>query len=224
MSRRANHNIAGSNRREFRVTDSSSSRLGLLLLFVAVAGISGCNGGSTAITAPKLDPAAVATAAISEYDTNSDGAIDKKEAKLSALDPAAGWDGDGNGKISEAEISDRLTRYEQISPGIQSMTCRVFYRGRPMEGAKVVFEPEAFLGDLVEEGTGITDIEGVAEMVAEDIVKEDPTLRGIRASLYKVRITHADVELPARYNTDTELFFELSPIEMIDPPVFKLKK
>ena len=92
-----------------------------------------------------------------------------------------------------------------------------------MEGAEVVFEPEGFLGGSVEEGTGTTDMEGVAEMVAEEIVKDDPTLRGIRASLYKVRITHPDVKLPAKYNDDTELFFELSPIEMIDPPTFKLK-
>lgn len=93
-----------------------------------------------------------------------------------------------------------------------------------MEGAEVVFEPEAFLGDLVEVGTGTTDLEGTAEMVAEDIVKEDPTLRGIRASLYKVRITHPDVDLPAKYNTETTLFFENSPTEMISPPVFVLKK
>jgi len=224
MSRQDNHNIAQvSNRREIRVNYSSSYRLRMLVLFAMAFCLCGCTGGSKTIAAPKLDPATVAAAAIGEYDTNSDGEIDKKEAKLSALDPAAGWDSDANGKISETEISDRLAHYEKLSPGIQSMTCRVFYRGRPLEGAEVIFEPEAFLGDSVEEGSGTTDLEGVAEMVAEEIVKDDPTLRGIRASLYKVRITHPDVDLAAKYNTDTTLFFELSPIEMIDPPIFKLK-
>lgn len=185
--------------------------------------LSGCMGGGSPIDAPKLDPAAVAAAAISQYDTDSDGSISKAEAKTSALDPKAGWDSDGDGKISESEISERFTRYEKLAPGIQAMTCTVVYRGRPLPSAEVVFEPEAFLGESVEVGTGTTDLEGMAEMVAEDIVKEDPTLRGIRASLYKVRITHPDIDLPAKYNEDTTLFFENSPVEMISPPVFKLK-
>ena len=66
-------------------------------------------------------------------------------------------------------------------------------------------------------------MDGYAEMVADEVVKNDPTLRGIRASLYKVRITHPKVDLPAKYNDETTLFFELSPMEMIDPPVFILK-
>lgn len=195
-----------------------------MILFGGLAvALSGCPDGGGTITAPKLDPAAAAAAAVQEYDSDSDGFIDKTEAKASVLDPAAGWDADGDKKISEDEIRERLDRYEKLSPGIQSMTCTVRYRGRPLADADVVFEPEAFLGGAVEVGTGTTDIEGVAEMVAQEVVKNNPTHRGIRASLYKVRITHPEVELPAKYNDETTLFFELSPMDMIDPPVFTLK-
>ena len=185
--------------------------------------LSGCPEGGGTISAPKLNPAAAAANAIAEYDANSDGLIDKTEAKASVLDPTKGWDADGDKKISEDEIRERLDRYEKLSPGIQSMTCTVFYRGRPLPDADVVFEPEAFLGGAVEVGTGTTDLEGVAEMVAEEVVKNNPTHRGIRASLYKVRITHPEVDLPAKYNDETTLFFELSPMDMIDPPRFSLK-
>ena len=191
--------------------------------FVCLLFAAGCTGGGDPIAPPKVDPATAAAAALSEYDTDSDGKISKSEAKLSALDPAAGWDSDGDGGISETEITERLTRYEALAPGIQSMTCTVVYRNRPLEGAEVIFEPESFLGGSVETGSGTTDLEGTAEMVAQDIIKDDPTLRGIRASLYKVRITHPDVNLPAKYNDETTLFFELSPAEMVNPPVFRLK-
>ena len=185
--------------------------------------LTGCPGGSAPIAAPKVDPADAAAAAMAEYDTNKDGKISNSEAKLTALDPKLGWDADGDGSISESEISDRLTTYEAMQPGIQSMTCRVIYRRQPLRDAEVVFEPEGFLGDSIETATGTTDVEGYAEMVAEEVVKNDPTLRGIRASLYKVRITHPEVNLPAKYNDETVLFFELSPMEMIDPPVFNLQ-
>ena len=64
-----------------------------------------------------LDPAEAAAAAISEYDTDNDGAISVSEAKSSALDPKAGWDADGDKKISAEEIQARLERYEKVKPG-----------------------------------------------------------------------------------------------------------
>lgn len=174
--------------------------------------------------APTVDPVAAAAAAIAEYDTDSDGSISKDEAKASAMDPKAGWDADEDGAISESEIVERLEMYEAMKPGIQSLTCTVVFRGRPLRDADVVFEPEAFLGGAIEVATGTTDGNGIAELVIEEVLKEDPMLRGIRAALYKVRVTHPEVEIGAKYNDETTLFFELSPMDMIDPPVFKVGK
>lgn len=183
----------------------------------------GCSSGGSAVVAPKIDPVEAAAAAIAEYDANSDGSISSDEAKVSALDPKFGWDADGDGDISEQEIVDRLTMYEALKPGINMMTCSVLYRGRPIQGATVTFEPEGFLGDAIEVATGTTDIDGTAEMVAEEILAKDPTLRGIRAGLYKVRVTHPEVKISPKYNEETTLFFELSPMDMIQPPVFRVK-
>ena len=194
-----------------------------LFLLSLLALVCGCSRGAPAVSAPKVDPSTAAAAAIAEYDANSDGKISSTEAKQTALDPKKGWDSDADGSISEKEIADRLTNYEAMMPGIQSMTCRVIYRGRPLPDAEVIFEPESFLGGVIETASGTTDSEGVAEMVAEEVVKKDPTLRGIRAAMYKVRITHGKVKLPPKYNDETTLFFELSPMEMIDPPTFLLK-
>lgn len=184
---------------------------------------SGCGLSSSKVVAPPVDPAEAASRAMEEYDTNSDGKIDKTEAKQTVLDAKAGWDADGDGSISEDEIRERLERYEALKPGIQSMTCTVLWRNRPLENAEVVFEPEAFLGESVEMANGTTDENGIAELVAEEVAKEDPTLRGIRAALYKVRITHPDLDIPARYNTETTLFFELGPMDMVLPPTFRMK-
>lgn len=183
----------------------------------------GCSGSNSAISKPKVDPAAAAAAAIAEYDADSDGVISATEAKVSCLDPKFGWDTDGDGKIAEQEIVERLTMYEALKPGIQMMSCTVIFRGRPLEGAEVTFEPEAFLGDTIEVATGTTDQNGVAAMVAEEVAAKDPTAKGMRAALYKVRITHDQQKIKPKYNDETTLFFELSPMDMIQPPTFKLK-
>ena len=42
--------------------------------------------------------------------------------------------------------------------------------------------------------------------------------------LYAVRITHPTVDIPAKYNTETELFVELSPMDMQnETPTFNIK-
>ena len=60
-------------------------------------------------------------------------------------------------------------------------------------------------------------------MVAREIFLSDPTLRGIRVALYRVKITHPEIELAEEYNKETTLFFELSPMDMIDPPTFDVQ-
>ena len=190
-------------------------------LFVLAFFVIGCT--KAPVKAPSIDPANSAVLAIAEYDANDDGMIDKTEAKKSALDPKKGWDSDGDGAISAEEIQTRLEKYESMRPGLQSLACTVMFRGKELPDATVTFEPESFLGEAVTMGEGTTDSYGSTEIISPDIAKEDPTLRGVRCGLYKVKITHPKLDIPKRYNEDTTLFFELSPFENVLMPTFQIR-
>lgn len=200
----------------------NKSLCGIRMFLIAASGILfGCS--KAPVKAPSIDPVAAAELAIQEYDTDADGKISGSEAKSSALDAEAGWDSDGDGAISAAEIQSRLERYEQLKPGLQTISCTVRYRDDYLHNAHVVFEPEAFLGAAVVMAEGTTDGYGQTEIVAPSILKEDPTLRGMRAGLYKVRITHPELNIPKKYNEDTTLFFEISPMDNLVMPAFHLR-
>ena len=136
----------------------------------------------------------------------------------------AGWDTDRDNKISAEEIQARLELYEARKPGMIEQTCKVFLNNVPLDGAEVVFEPEEFLGGSIETARGTTDANGTASLIIPEVVEQDPTLTGLRTGLYKVKITHPGVEIPPKYNEQTTLTIELSPIENIIPPVFRLRK
>jgi len=183
----------------------------------------GCDESAQLLETPALDPGKAATAAIAQYDTDNNGQISAAEAKDSALNPKSGWDADRNGQISEEEIRTRLELYEARKPAMIEISCNVYLNNVPLDGAEVVFEPEEFLGGSVETARGTTDANGSASMMIPEIVEQDPTLTGLRTGLYKVKITHANVQIPARYNEETTLTLELSP-ENILTPVFKLRR
>ena len=189
-----------------------------LLLLVAC-----CGCEPPAVTAPPFEPVKAAELAMQEYDTNGDGKIDKTEAKKTVMDPKKGWDNDGDGSITAEEIQARLERYEQLKAGIQTIACTVKWRGDYLPNAEVLFEPEAFLGESIVPAEGTTDGYGQAEIIAPSIAAEDPTLQGMREGLYRVRITHPDVKIPKRYNEETTLFFELSPMDNTLMPTFNLR-
>ena len=193
--------------------------ISLLLLFLLTC--LGCSEGT--ISAPPIDAETSAELALQEYDTDSDGKISKAESKKTALDPKKGWDSDGDGAISAEEIQQRLERYEQLKAGLQTLTCTVRYRGDFLPDAEVLFEPEAFLGEAASSAEGKTNSYGQAEIVSAAIAAEDPTLRGIRCGLYKVKITHPELKVPKKYNEDTTFFFELSPFDNVLMPTFELR-
>ncbi len=183
--------------------------------------IVGCDSDPT-LTSPKFNPEEAAAKAIEAYDSDSDGQISKAESRKCALDPKAGWDANNDGNIDETEIADRLTTYEAMKPGLRTnASCTVLFKNRPLVGAEVVYEPEEFMGGAVCSASGTTDEEGIASIIADEL--EDPTIPGIHTGLYRVRITHPDKDLAAKFNSETELFVELSPLDMMTKsPVFKL--
>jgi hypothetical protein len=176
--------------------------------------VCGCSFGPSRVEVPQLDPAGAASAAVEQYDSDKDGNISQNE---SAACPAlAGafklYDTNQDGSLSKAELQSRLDA--MLGSGIGRMPCMVVvYAGdssRPIEGAKVRVVPEAFLAGAVQPGEGVTNDRGIAKPVTIDA---PPGLPGIELGQYRVQITHDSLKIPARYNTATELGFELSPLE-----------
>ena len=64
--------------------------------------------------------------------------------------------------------------------------------------------------EAIQPGDGVTNHRGIAKPVTIDA---PPGLPGIEFGLYRVEITHDSLKIPARYNSNSELGFELSPLE-----------
>ncbi len=185
-------------------------RCGVLALTL----VCGCNFGPSRVEVPEIDPVQVASAAVEQYDSDSDQNISQSES--AACPGLAGsfklYDADQDGLISTTEIETRLQA--MLGSGIGRMPCMcVVYAGdgdRPIEGAKVRVVPETFLAGAIQPGEGVTNQRGIAKPVT---INAPPGLPGIELGLYRVQITHDSLKIPARYNSNTELGFELSPLE-----------
>ena len=195
--------------------------LGTLLIGFSV----GC-GNSERVAAPKFDPAAIASGALAAYDANSDGEIDKKEYKSTPFGYAPDrWDADSSDSISEQEILERLEKYVEKATGLMDVTVIVTLNGRPVQDALVEFIPEDFMGGVVEAAEATTDIDGRATPAIPEVVAEDPVLTGLRPGLYKIKVTHTDLKIPPKYNEDTTLGFDASPLDVVFSAVpLKLRK
>ena len=176
--------------------------------------VCGCSTGPSRVEVPQIDPAQAAAAAVEQYDADKDQNISQSES--AACPGLAGsfklYDADQDGLISTTEIETRLQA--MLGSGIGRMPCMcVVYAGdgdRPIEGARVRVVPEPFLAGAIQPGEGVTNQRGIAKPVTIDA---PPGLPGIELGLYRVQITHDSLKIPARYNSNTELGFELSPLE-----------
>ena len=188
--------------------------IGLMIMFW----LAGCDRKPERAEVPELDPAAIASGAMSAYDTNGDGSVAGEElaAAGSITDhpelPVKLIDKNGDGQISKDEIQSRVQQWIDSKVGIMSFHCTVHLDGKPLEGAMVKYVPESFMGGAVEEATGTTDTTGSAVM-AIDQAKLPGHLKGIhgmRSGFYKVEITHPSPTIPPKYNTETTLGMEVA--------------
>jgi hypothetical protein len=120
------------------------------------------------------------------------------------------YDQDGNGQVDEHEIARRLGELLKNRVGLTQLRSRVTYRGRPLSDATVSFEPEPYLGDEVQAAQGTTGAHGSAQMsIAEETLPENVRyMKLIHYGTYKVRITHPEIKLPTKYNSETTLGYE----------------
>jgi hypothetical protein len=178
--------------------------------------VASCQYGPKAVEQPGINPSAAGSQAMEMYDTNGDGKIaadelDKAPSLKAAL-PRLDTDSDGG--VSADEVAARVNAWKEMRTGLASVRCHVTLDGRPLAGAHVVFEPEAFLGDEIKTAYGDTNQFGDAAPTVPSEDRPDPTLPGgVHFGLYQVRITkpaNGRESLPARYNTETTLGQEVS--------------
>ena len=184
-------------------------------LFFALVVSLGCDNGPPALELPELDPAKAAKQAITDADKNNDGILSKKEL---AMYPAVRarfneYNTDNNDSISAEEIEKHLQAWRDRGAAIRSISCIVTLNGKPLPGAHVEFTPEPFLEPGIKPATGVTGPRGRAAltMSKDDLPNDLINFKGVHLGIYKVRITHPNKKISAKYNTSTTLGEEISP-------------
>jgi hypothetical protein len=175
----------------------------------------GCSSGPQRVKPPKIDVNKAAVQAIELYDTNHDGKLSHEELAncpgvLAAFDS---YDANHDKFVDQQEFHDHLAGLLKNGTGATQLACNVIYKGQPLTGAKVVFEPEPYLGNDIQTAEGVTTNSGAAHvgMPADKAPAALKALKLIQYGTYKVRITHPTIQLPAKYNTGTTLGYETIP-------------
>jgi len=182
-----------------------------MILFLPVSGCM-CSSAPARTPAPAFNAKAIGSAAVAAYDKNGDGKIELSEMSSSlksAVKDKSGdlpHDSDGDKALNASEIAARIESIEKSRIGRMSIACEVKLDGKPVNAATVTFQPEPFLGGVVQAASGTTDSSGVA------IIKGD--VDGVQPGFYSIQISKKDASgketLPARYNTETEFGREIA--------------
>ena len=156
--------------------------------------------GPPRILPPKTDAAAAGAEAIRLYDADHDGKLSGEELdKCPGLKAAIdNIDRSGNGEITAEKITARIRAWQDSRLARMSLGCRVTHNGVPLAGAEVKFVPEKFLGENLKTATGKTDANGLAMIATPE---SGPP--GVAPGFYRVEITKAGEDIPAKYNTET---------------------
>lgn len=176
----------------------------------------GCSGHSGRLSPPNIDAAAAAAKLIAQYDTSKNSAIDGAELdRVPAVKSALSkYDPNGDRQVSADEIAARIELWQIVPVASMPISCTVRRGSRPLPNAKVVLEPEApFAGQLLR-AEGTTDSGGFAQLAIHPDGEQRQSVNGVQCGLYKVRITASlggGRELPAKYNTNTQLGMEVAP-------------
>lgn len=193
--------------------------LGSLTMVMAAVLIAGCSKRSDRY-APEVSAATAGADAVAQYDTDHDGKIagDELEKVGSLESNLAAIDADGDKALTADEIAARVRSW-QTTGALARRTplhCKVYHNKVPLADADVKLVPEKFLGDKVAVVRGKTSKNGVAFLTVEGSAPGDPP--GVGPGFYRVEITKADDEIPAKYNTETVLGLDTS---MDNPLILK---
>ncbi len=137
------------------------------------------------------------------FNANKDGKLSGAEldncpglkAAIGQINPS------GAGEITAAKIAARIRAWQASKLARMSLSCTILHNGQPLEGAEVRFVPEKFLGDNIPTAVGKTDRNGTAALSMPTNGPNDPP--GVAPGFYRVEITKAGANIPAKYNTST---------------------
>jgi len=175
----------------------------------------GCTGGTERVKPPRINVSASATQAMELYDTDHDGKLSKEELVKcpGILISLEGYDTNQDKAVDEEELRTHLGHLLRNGTGATQLACSVIYQGKPLSGAKVVLEPEPYLGNDIQSAEGVTSGYGAADvgMPPEKAPAALKNMKLIQYGTFKVRITHPTINIPAKYNTETTIGYETIP-------------
>ncbi len=198
------------------------------VLIAALLCLAGCGViTSSSVKPPAVNPSQAADAAIELCDKDANGLLTTSELATypGLLAALSIYDTSGDKQLDREEIAARLTSMYSGNTALTSFACRVTLDNRPLGGAQVRLVPESFLGGDLKSGSGVTDGSGnVTVGIAEEELPE--AVRGLKKmqlGVYRVEITHPSAKIPAKYNTQTTLGYELYWTDPDEPIVFRLR-
>jgi hypothetical protein len=192
--------------RRWTVAVPTTGALGASLL----AGLAGCSSGPGRVSQASISASGAASEAMTAYDKDGDGFIAGAELDAAGSLKAAmeTLDADKDGKVSEAEIQQRIEAWQAKGAGLTSILCNVTLDGKPLDGATVTFEPEAFLGGDVKTAIGQTAGGSAAPSIPKADRPNPDWPPGIQFGFFKVRVSKqvdGKETVPAKFNSETTL-------------------
>jgi hypothetical protein len=182
---------------------------GCVSLALLIVG-AGCSRGPSRLYAPPIDASTAGVKAIETYDADKDGKISGAELdSCPALKAAiAQIDTSGQGVATAEKITARIKSWQESKIARMPVSCLVLRGGRPLPGADVKFVPEEFLGGNVTAASGKTDQRGIAPISVPAAGANDRS--GAAPGFYRIEITEAGDNIPAKYNAKTILGQEVA--------------
>lgn len=189
---------------------NSGRRLWAIVITLGLLGAGACSNTPPRVPQPGINPNA-GSDAMKQYDSDGDGKIAGEELDKAPAIKAAlkNLDTNGDGGVSADEIDARIAAWKESKLGRTGIMISITRNGAPLEGATVKLIPEKFLGENIQPAQGTSDEWGV---VMPKIASQDDADfgDGMQVGLYRAEITKSGEEIPAKYNTQTELGFEVA--------------
>ena len=179
----------------------------------AVALAAGCSSGQARVTAPPIKASRAASEAVRLCDRDRDGAVSPAEATAS---PGLAVvfeqvDADHDGKLSAEEIAARIASWAQRGVGIVTQPVQIMLNGKPLAGGHAEFVPEPYLARWLKPAESDIAPNGMCSPSLPPADLPAGLRAAVHCGFYTVRITHPQLKLPAQYNEQSTLGFEIRP-------------